>query len=176
MCAKENTKDDDKIELKESHKQFEKIVKFCLILGIVVVSSFIIYYLLTPEPGYVGFGILNSEKKAENYPTEARVNENIEFYITVENHLSREFKFRLKIFVGDEKTELSSAGSKGARLLLSSAVITLESNTKWISPKLHIKFTQAGSNQVLIVELYEIAENNEEKFYNILWLRLNIIS
>ena len=176
MCAKKDTKDDGKTELKESSKQFEKILKICFIFGIIIVSSFIIYYLLTPEPGYVGFGILNSEKKAENYPTEAHVSEKIEFYITVENHFNHEFRFRLKIFVGDEETELSSAGSKGARLVLSSAVITLEGNTKWISPELYVQFTQVGPNQPLIAELYEITENNEEKFYNILWLRLNIIS
>jgi uncharacterized membrane protein len=176
MCAKIDTKNYDKTKLKENSKQFEKILKICFICGIAIVSSFIIYYLLSPEPGYVGFGILNSEKKAENYPTEAHVNEKIEFYITVENHFNNEFRFRLKIFVGDEKTELSSAGSKGARLVLSSAVITLENNTKWISPKLHVQFTKVGSNQPLIAELYEITENNEENFYDILWLRLNIIS
>ena len=80
-------------KLKMNNKYFEKLLKICLIFGILVISGFIIYVILTPEPGYVTFGILNENQEAGEYPTEASVNETISFYLTVENNLDRKFSF-----------------------------------------------------------------------------------
>ncbi|GAH72918.1 unnamed protein product [marine sediment metagenome] len=79
-----NSKEEKKKVL-NSYEEFDKILKILLIIGIVVVSGFIIYAVLTPKPGYCYLGILNSDKKAENYPTNAAVNESITFYISVGN-------------------------------------------------------------------------------------------
>ncbi len=51
-----------------SYKEFDKILKIVLIIGIVVVSGFIIYAVLTPKPGYYYLGILNWEKKSRKLP------------------------------------------------------------------------------------------------------------
>jgi len=171
MCVK--VKSNEKINLKISNKQFEIILKICLIIGIIIISGFIFYYIFTPEPGYVTFGILNENQKAEDYPTEAAVNESVFFFVTVDNYLNKEFTFRIKIKKGDSNTVLSSNGSTGT---LDSIIgnFTLKNNENWISEKLNVSFSEVGAYQIIITELWKIINEVEEKFYNILWLRLNI--
>jgi uncharacterized membrane protein len=166
-------KNNERSNLKNSNKQFEILLKICLIIGIFIISSFILYYIFTPEPGYVTFGILNEDQKAEDYPTEAAVNESISFYVTVDNYLNKGFTFRIKIKKGDSNTVLSSIGSNGT---LDSIIgnITLRNNENWISEKLNVSFSEVGVNQIIITELWQIISDFEEKFFNILWLRLNI--
>ncbi len=166
-------KSNEKINLKISNKQFEIILKICLIIGIIIISGFIFYYIFTPEPGYVTFGILNENQKAEDYPTEATVNESVFFYVTIDNYLNKEFTFRIKIKKGDSNTVLSSIGSNGT---LNSIIgnFTLKYNENWISEKLNVSFSEVGAYQIIITELWQITNDDEEKFYNILWLRLNI--
>lgn len=57
-------KSKNKTESSKKHKELQKVVKISLIIEIVIISRSIIYYLLNPEPGFVTFGILNSEKRA----------------------------------------------------------------------------------------------------------------
>lgn len=158
----------------EGPYDLEKIVKISLIIGIIVISGFILYYLLNPEPGFVTFGILNSEKKAENYPTEVSVNEDVEFYIVVENHLNTEFVFEIRIYKGDNETKLSSDGSENADLNYTTDQEILDVGEKWESDKLSIRFSKIGSSQILIAELWEITEDDSSSFYDIIYLRLNI--
>ncbi|MFX0035337.1 MAG: DUF1616 domain-containing protein [Candidatus Hermodarchaeota archaeon] len=166
-----NTKDHLK-DSKISNKQFEIILKVCLIIGIIIVSGFIIYYIFTPEPGYVTFGILNENQEAENYPTKASVNETISFYLTVGNYLDRRFSFRFKIMKGNNDTNLSSSGSNGT-LYLTIGNFTLEDNIEQIYGSYNMSFSEIGENQIIIAELWQI-KNAVEEFNNILWLRLNI--
>ncbi len=169
MKVKKN--DSEKAEIEKSYAQFEKLVKISLIIGIITISGFIIYYLLTPEPGYVTFGILNSEKKSENYPTNTSIGQTIEFYATVENHLGRDFDFKIKIYKGNNHTILSSKGSN-ATVNYTSKKYNLKNNQGW-DRKYSMKFFQVGSNQLIIVELWQVIDEKDE-FYDILWLRLNI--
>ncbi|MHA1985911.1 MAG: DUF1616 domain-containing protein [Promethearchaeota archaeon] len=157
-----------------SKKQFDFLLKICLIIGIIVVSGFIIYYIFTPEPGYVTFGILNENQEAENYPTEATINESVSFYLTVENKLVTEFSFSIKIKKGNNNTVLSSIGSNGT--LEYEVNDSLNYSNIWISNKLNVSFSQLGANQIIIAELWRISSNEIEKFFDILWLRLNITS
>ncbi|TKJ21156.1 MAG: hypothetical protein CEE43_10785 [Promethearchaeota archaeon Loki_b32] len=76
MNEKSNKKDSN-----ISNKHFEILLKVCLVIGIIIISGFIIYYIFTPEPGYVTLGILNEDRRAENYPTEASVNESVFFLL-----------------------------------------------------------------------------------------------
>ncbi|MFX0025153.1 MAG: DUF1616 domain-containing protein [Candidatus Hermodarchaeota archaeon] len=158
-----------------NRKQFEKIVLTLLIIGITILSGFIIYYLLTPEPGFVVFGLLNSKGKAENYPTEAKVGDNISFYVTVENYLNRDFTFKVEILKGDENTNLSSTGYENALSSFNTTQITKKHSEIWISEMLNVTFWNPGPNQTIITVLWEIIDNSTENFNNILWLRLNII-
>lgn len=166
----------DRIELEKSKKQFEKIVTVSLIIGIIVVSGFIIYYILNQEPGFITFGILNSEGKAEDFPINVSINEDVDFYVTIDNYLRDNFKFFLKVLKGANSSSLSPSGSEGAELDFITTPITLSLNECWISNKLSVSFSEIGSDQLLIVELWQYIGNNDEKFYDLLWLRLNIVS
>jgi uncharacterized membrane protein len=166
------TNDREKNDSKISEKHFEKIVKISLIIGIIIVSGFIIYYLLTPEPGYITFGILNDNQEAENYPTEAPINETISFYLKVENHLDKDLNFGFKIKKGNNDTIMSSSGSNGT-LYLTLGNFTLNPNEGQIYGEYNITFSEAGENKIIIAELWTI-ENGIEAFFNIMFMRLNI--
>ncbi|NVM35371.1 MAG: DUF1616 domain-containing protein [Candidatus Lokiarchaeota archaeon] len=165
---KKNEKTDSTI----SNKHFEKLLKISLIIGIVIVSGFIIYYILTPEPGYVTFGILNEDQKAEGFTTEASINENITFYLSVGNYLDREFAFRFKILKGNNDTLVGSFPSNGS-LFLKVGDFILEPNIERIFGVYNVSFSEVGADQRIIVELWEIKDESEV-FYNNLYLWLNI--
>jgi len=173
----DGTNVDEKGSNKQSKKQFDLLLKICLIIGIIVVSGFIIYYIITPEPGYVHLGILNSEKKAENYPTNATVGQNISFYITVENQMKREFSFRAEILTGDDNnnTILSSSGSINATSNFNTTKITLSHNQFWISEMVNVSFYLQGANQTIIVEIWEIPSSGMEKYFDMVYLWLIIL-
>ncbi|MFX0135129.1 MAG: hypothetical protein ACFFDN_15915 [Candidatus Hodarchaeota archaeon] len=166
------TNKNEKRKLKTSNKHFEILLKICLIIGIIVVSGFIIYFVLTPELGYVNFGILNENQEAGPYPKEAGINETISFYLTVGNYLDREFTFKFKIKKGNNDTLLSSSGSNGS-LYVTLGNYTLNPNEKQVFGEYNISFSEAGANQKIIAELWQIKSELEE-FYNIMYLRLNI--
>ncbi|MFX1366273.1 MAG: DUF1616 domain-containing protein [Promethearchaeota archaeon] len=168
----ENNKKNRKNDLTESNKIFEKLLKICLIIGIVIVSGFIIYYILTPEPGYITFGILDEDQDAEGYPTEASINETITFYLSIGNYLKREFEFRFKILKGNNDTVIGSFPSNGT-LYLTVGDFTLENNIERIYGGYNISFSDVGENQIIIAELWQI-KNEVEEFYNVVYLRLNI--
>ena len=163
----------EKNNLKKSYKQFEILLKISLIIGIIIVSGFIIYYILTPEPGYVTFGLLNEDKKAQNYPTSAFVNETIFFYANVGNYMNRDFSFQVMVKKGNNDTLMRPTFPSNGSLEYIIRNFTLPNRGDWISEKLNISFSQIGNNQIIITELWQI-KNNIPEFYDILWLRLNI--
>ena len=71
--------------IRKKIKEFNNILAVLLIIGIIAISGFILYSFFTPEPGYITLGLLNSDKKAENYPTNTTIGENITFYVTINN-------------------------------------------------------------------------------------------
>jgi uncharacterized membrane protein len=159
-------------KLKISNKKFENLLKICLILGIIIVSGFVVYFILTPEPGYITFGFLNENQEAGSYPTEASVNETISFYLTVENHLDRNFSFEFLIKKGDNDTALSSNGSNGT-LYLTIGNFTIKPKEYQTYGKYNISFSEIGEDHIIIAELWQIKYEIEE-FYSILYIRLNI--
>ena len=152
--------------------QFEKLVKISLLIGICVVSGFIIYYVLTPEPGYVYFGVLKDGEELENYTIQSKVSEPINFSVIVGNYMKRDYQFRVKILKGDNNTILYPGPSNGT-LFYTFENKTLTHESVWVSNVISVNFTQPGSNQLIIVELWEI-KSETDYFFNILWLRLNI--
>ena len=159
-----------------SYKEFDKILKILLIIGIVVVSGFIIYAVLTPNPGYWYLGILNSDKKAENYPTNAAVDENVTFYISVGNYLNRDFSFHIEILKGNNDTVLGPFPSLNATSFVNSSTITLPYREVWISSAFNVSFSQVGTNQTIIAELWEIPSAGIRRFFDVVYVRLNITS
>ncbi len=159
-----------------SFEEFDKILKILLITGIFIVSGFIIYAVITPKPGYWYLGILNSDKKAENYPTNAAIDENITFYISVGNYLNRDFSFHIEILKGNNDTVLGPFPSLNAISFVNSSTITLPHREVWISSAFNISFSQAGTNQTIIAELWEIPSAGIRRFYDVVYVRLNITS
>ena len=172
MSKLDNTKDLN--SLKKNYKEFNKILKILLIIGIIVLSGFIIYAVLTPEPGYTTFGLLNSDKKAENYPTNAARDENITFYVSVGNYLNRDFSFHIEILKGNNDTVLGPFPSLNATSFVNSSTITLPHNVDWISGAFNVSFSEVGTNQIIIAELWENPSVGIRRFYNMVYLRLNI--
>jgi uncharacterized membrane protein len=174
MSKMDNTKNLN--SLKKNYKEFENILKILLIIGIIIISGFIIYALLTPEPGYWYLGILNSDKKAEDYPTNAAVDENITFYISVGNYLNRDFSFHIEILTGNNDTVLGPSHSLNATSLVNSSIITLPNSVDWISSAFNVSFSEAGTNQIIIAELWENPSVGIRRFCDVVYLKLNITS
>ena len=167
--------DKDKNKNLTSWKHFEALLKICLIIGIIIISGFIVYYVLTPEPGYVTLGILNENKKAEDYPTGATVNETISFYVNVGNYLNRNFSFQIQVKRGNKDTLMALNVPTNGSLGFIIGNFTLNDKEGWTSEQLNISFSEQGENQIIIAELWQI-KNAEENFYSKVWMRLNITS
>lgn len=152
--------------------QFEKLVKISLLIGICVVSGFIIYYVLTPEPGYLYFAVLKDGEELENYTIQSKVSEPINFSVIVGNYMKRDYQFRVKILKGNNNTILYPGPSNGT-LYYTFDNKTLAHESVWVSDVINVNFTQPGSNQLIIIEIWEI-KSEIEHFFNILLLRLDI--
>ena len=162
-------------KFERNYKEFDKFLKLLLIIGIIVISGFIVYAIFTPRP-YITFGLLNSEKKAENYPTVTATGENVTFYVSVANYLDRDFSFRLEILKGDNNTIIGSTPSVNSYSYLNLSTVNLRHGENWISSALNVSFSQPGNNQIIIAELWEMNGETIKKFWDVLTLRLNVTS
>lgn len=165
-------KNNKKTSEKNSKNQFEKLVKISILIGICVVTGFIIYYGLTPEPGYVYFGVLEDGEELENYSIDAKLGEPVNFSVIVGNYLNRDYQFRVKVLKGDNNTILYPGPSNGT-LEYTFENTTITHKNTWISNIINVSFSEVGANQLIIIELWEII-SEMEYFFDILWLRLNI--
>ncbi|MBY9008112.1 MAG: DUF1616 domain-containing protein [Candidatus Lokiarchaeota archaeon] len=162
-------------KFRKSYRQFNKIVTISLLAGILVVSSFLIFLVFNPEPGFVTFSILNEDQEMQDYPTNATIGDNISFYVGVDNNLGRNLTFNIKILKGDNITVMNETGTYNAVLNNTIGNYTINNREIWLSEKLDISFYTTGVG-ILIVELYEIPQIDTEKFFDLLYLRLNITS
>jgi len=162
--------------LKKNYKEFDKVLAALLIIGIIIISGFIVYAVLTPEPGYITIGFLNSDRKAENYPTNATIGENVTFYVSVGNYLNRDFSFHIEILKGDNGTIVKPSGSINATSYINSSTIDIPHGDIWVSSAFNVSFSQPGYNQIIIAELWESGNGSEDKFWEVLTMRLNITS
>ena len=176
----EGVKNKKKSILTESNKQFEKLLAACLLIGIIVVGAFLIYYILTPEEGFVIFGYLHQdpetgEWEVGDYQINASVGKEINFSIEVINYLKRDFTFRVKILTGDNDTDnLKHSPESGSILNQTIGNITLSYGESWNSGRLNITFYDMGENRMIIMELWQILAVNEEAYWDHLWMRVNI--
>ncbi len=163
-------------KLEKNYKEFDKFLKLLLIIGIIVISGFIAYAIFTPRPGYITFGLLNSEKKAENYPTITATGENVTFHVSVANYLNQDFSFRLEILKGDNNTIIGPSPSVNSYSYLNLSTVNLHHGEIWISSSLNVSFSQPGNDQIIIAELWEMDGETIKKFWEVLTLRLNVTS
>jgi len=162
--------------IKKHYQGFDKVLAVLLIIGIIAISGVIIYSMFTPEPGYITLGLLNSDKKAENYPTNATKGENVTFYVSVGNYLNRDFSFRIEILTGNNETEIGSSGSSNAISFMNSSTTILSHGENWISNEFNVSFSLSGYNQIVIAELWETNTGLNDKYWEIVTMHLNITS
>ncbi|MHA1459534.1 MAG: hypothetical protein ACTSQR_07730, partial [Promethearchaeota archaeon] len=110
------------------------------------------------------------------YPTEAAVDANITFYISVGNYLNRDFSFQIEILKGDNDTVLGPSPSLNTTSFVNSSTITLLHRAEWISSAFNVSFSLSGNNQSIIAELWEIPSVGVRRFYDVVYIRLNITS
>ena len=102
----EDIKSKKRTTIDMSNKQFEKLLTVCLLFGIIIVGAFVIYYILTPEEGFVEFAVLHQdpntgEWEAENYLVNTTIGQEVNFSFEVLNFLKRDLTFRVKILTGN---------------------------------------------------------------------------
>ncbi len=157
----------------EGKKNLVKITKIIIVVGIILTSFFIIYEILNIEPDFVTLGVLNSEKKAENYPIDVNVGEEFTVFVSVGNNLATNFTFSVHVLTGDQKTFVSKTTGSNGTLKQKLSSITIQPGEEWISNAQRFSFYSAGENLMVIFELWKV-ENSKETFYDVVFLRLNV--
>jgi uncharacterized membrane protein len=112
-------------DLEKNYKYFDKILTVLLLIGIIITCGFLLYSIFNQEPGYVNFGILNSEKESGNYPVSVEVGNIVSFYLTVDNYLSREFSFRIEILIGNSSIITHPSNPLYTQSILNTSTIVL---------------------------------------------------
>jgi uncharacterized membrane protein len=159
-------------DLEKNRISFTLLVRALLLIGIIIIFSLIMYYVFSPKQGYTYFGILNEKMKAQDYPTEVRVDENVQFYVTMGNFLGRDSQFRVEVLKGNNETIRTLTGAIYASSAFNITNIVLKNGHSWTSGQLNITFNEIGSNQSLIAELYE--SKLVDHFLDIIYLNLNV--
>jgi uncharacterized membrane protein len=159
----------------EDHElNLEKTTRVILIVGIIIVSSFIIYDITRPNEQFVLFSVLNQDEQLGNYPTQLHIGESITFYFYIENHLQRTAEFNVRMYLGNETSIILPTTGIANASLIGNYTQTLENNNNWTTNALSYTFDQVGV-QFIGLELYEKSTNGWQYFENYtLFLRLNI--
>ena len=164
-----------KLRLELSYKHFQKIVTVCLLIGIIIVSGFIIYYVFTPKEGSISLGILNENKVAEDPPKNLTIGENVTFYISVLNNLNRDAEFKIYVLKGNNDTSNEyHHNDSGAIINYTIPDVIIKNGKEWLSDPQNMSFYELGENHMVIVELWEILSDDTEKYWIHDWFRLNI--
>jgi uncharacterized membrane protein len=173
MSITEEAKSQENPEGKEGFKHFGKLLTVCLIAGILIITGFIIFYIVNPESPHHTYAILNEDKHMELYPTNASVGEEIPFYVALGNYLEEDLIFTVKISKGDNTTFLSPYGSLNTEFNYTASNFILAHEKVWISNRLNISFYETGKH-IIIAELYGITAELQELIYNVAFIRVNI--
>lgn len=149
-----------------NNKIFGSALTLCLIIGIATVFGFTLYYLNTPEEGFLTFAVLNEEQELGNYPTNATQGDNITFYLFVDNNLNYNLKFRIKYGPCSNTTWIdpSPSGCSNSSLSLVTENITIASGKTWGPTPVNVTFQESGNYQMVIFELWKIFPDDHEEF------------
>jgi uncharacterized membrane protein len=153
---------------------FEHTTRAILILGILIVSGFIIYDVTRPSEQYVLFSVLNQDKELGNYPSRVAVGQKISFYFYVENHLSDQMEFNVKIYLGNNSSSINPKVGVINALFLGNYSKMVAEGQNWTSSQIDYQFQQVGS-QFIGLELWQ-QQDGEWKYVenHTLVLRINV--
>ncbi len=157
----------------------EKITKIVLIAGIIVISGAMVYTFTKPEEQDILFFILNDQKELKDYPTNSTVNENVSVYAFIENHLGYTENFSVRVYRGNSNITINDSVGVSENVnatYLFNYTYTLENEESIVSEMINVSFSEAGPNQLIIIELWINTDNGWEYYPGyILFLRLLII-
>jgi uncharacterized membrane protein len=163
---------DDSKESKDSNMEYT--TRAILILGILIVSGFIIYDVTKPSEEYVLFSVLNQDMELGDYPSHLIVGQKINFYFYVENHLAETTEFNVKIYIGNSSSSINpKLGISNAQFLGNYSKMVVEGEN-WTSSQIEYQFQTTGS-QFIGLELWQ--NQNDEWTYvenHTLMLRINV--
>lgn len=143
-----------------SNPDLEVITRVILIFGILFVSGGIIYVSTRPEEPDLFFFLLNENQVMRDYPTNTTVGEAVKFYVFIENLLGTSEKFAVRIYNTTEEYWINSTiGVSESNEVSYNFNQTVELNHKeeWISNSMELFFHEPGSNQVIILELWQFS-------------------
>jgi uncharacterized membrane protein len=155
---------------------YNKGYTIAIVLMLIVVSSLLIgYYLISrlPPEGYTTIYVLDSQKKAIDYPELLVINENSTFnvWVAVENHMGKRQSFEILQKVIKGTIPLYPVDAE----ITSSYEKTMENGEIWETPA-EVSVNKLGSYPV-IFELW-IYDDNAGAFqfsYNYCVLKLEVI-
>jgi hypothetical protein len=168
-----------KEETKDKGIDFHRVTRVLLILGLIGVSSAMLYSLLNPEkePDVI-FILLNEDKQMKDYPTQANVDAAIILCAYVENMLGDGAEFSLRVYTGANITldEYIGVINNANASLQQTIDFNLKHNSEWISEPISSSFSQKGENYEIIMELWQKI-NGEWQYMPryILILRIQVI-
>lgn len=147
-----------KESLKATDTKIDRLLTIILIISIILAISMTVYVIVTPKEGekFTEFYVLGPGGKAEDYPTNLKVEEEGEVIIGVVNHEYANVTYLLEVRLNGEVID-----EKGINLL---------HNETWESP-FTFRATRAGENQKLELLLYK---NREPEPYRSLHLWVDV--
>lgn len=148
-----------------------------LISAIIILIPFIIYTSTRTDEPYLLFGVLNENKEMGNYPTNASVGETLTFYTIVEDHGYKNTMVQIRMLTGKNTSVILGPNGSQNGILIQTQNMTLNDEDRVISEKFEVSFsekTNSSEHEIVVFELW-INENNEWEYYDILFIRIDVI-
>ena len=95
------------------HKWVDKALYICLALSMVCILGVIIYLANQPKPGdeYTEFYMLGPDGKAENYPKEIKLGNEVQILLGIVNHERDKVSYRIDIVIDGNKNKSIELGT-----------------------------------------------------------------
>jgi uncharacterized membrane protein len=134
------------------------------ILAIIIIISFLsVYQVFFPQRNrepFSEFGVLGSNMKLGDYPSQIVASETVNLYGYVGNQMGKPMFYTVMVKLGDNTTVINPV--KAAAIQQYSQVLSF--NQTWIFP-VSVTLTHIGNNQRLIFELWYYNETQGQMQY-----------
>lgn len=156
------------------HSSMELTTRAILIIGIIIVSGFIVYDITKTSEPYVLFSVLNQDKELGNYHSNLIVGQKLAYYFYLENHLGETTEFNVKIYLGNSTANINPKIGITNAQFIGNYSKTVQNGENWTSNQLEYQFQNVGS-QFIGIELWQ-NQNGDWKYVenHTLVLRINV--
>jgi hypothetical protein len=134
---------------------------------IIVISVFSVYQTFFPQPNreqFSEFGILGSNMKLGDYPSQVVASDPVNLYVYVGNRMSVPMMYTVMVKLGDNTTTTDPVSAPAIQQYQQVLAI----NQTWIYP-VNVTLTQPGENLRIIFELWYYNETQSQTQYLGLW-------